>query len=197
MEGIEKRGANATATDAAFAYRDADGKVVLVLIEWKYTESYSGMLEESGNETRKKRYEKIYQSPNGPIKKEKGLDITDFFWNPFYQLLRQQMMAFHVEKNRDIIGNGIDIKIDKAMVLHLSPEKNEILHKIRNEKIKVLGKKHDDDVFKVFTSLLKEPDRFKTEDIGEAFSPLLGYPGAEWVVDLKERYPSLFEKKAV
>jgi len=31
-------------------------------------------------------------APNGPIRDDLNLKLEDFFWEPFYQLLRQQML---------------------------------------------------------------------------------------------------------
>jgi hypothetical protein len=38
--GVRIRGAHCTSVDAAFLHRGTDGVVELVLVEWKYTESY-------------------------------------------------------------------------------------------------------------------------------------------------------------
>ena len=42
VDGVRVRGSMCTSVDAAFVHRTADGVVELVLVEWKYTESYRG-----------------------------------------------------------------------------------------------------------------------------------------------------------
>ena len=42
--GKRTRGANCTSADAAVMFEETDGKRQIVLIEWKYTESYGGIL---------------------------------------------------------------------------------------------------------------------------------------------------------
>ena len=115
---IRKRGANATAADAAVMYRTAQGDTNLLLIEWKYTERYGQPLDPKGNSTRRKRYDHIYRAPNGPIRPGADVSLDDFFSRAarFYQMLRQQMLAWHTER--------YDAGIDRARVLQLSPAGN-------------------------------------------------------------------------
>lgn len=178
-----KRGANATAADAAVSYRDLQGRRNLLLIEWKYTEKYGQPLEPRGNDTRRGRYENIFLQPNGPIRDDAGVALDDFFFEPFYQLLRQQMLAWHTERNRK--------DVDRARVLHLSPTGNRALHRVTSPNLKRRG----EDAFEVFRSLLDDPNDFRSLSIESAFLPLVDWPEADWFGWLKERYPSLFSKE--
>lgn len=170
------RGANATAADAAIKYRDRDGRTHLLLIEWKYTESYGAPLQEKGNPTRRERYGAIWRVPNGPIRADAPVSLDDFLWEPFYQLLRQQMLAFHTER----AGSGVD----RARVLHLSPAGNRNLHRVTSPGLRPLGT----DAFDVFRGLLADPDAFRCMTIEAAFAPLAGWPGADWWPWIAERY---------
>lgn len=53
-------------------------------------------------------------APNGPIRDDLNLKLEGFFWELFYQLLRQQMLAFQMEKAHEAVT-------DLVRVLHISP----------------------------------------------------------------------------
>ena len=61
--GTRKRGANATSADFAFRYRRSDGRIQLVLGEWKYTEYYSRrpIAREKINPTRWETYREAFE----------------------------------------------------------------------------------------------------------------------------------------
>ncbi len=84
-DGVRQRGALATSADFVFRFRRHDGKIQLVLGEWKYTESYSNKKPDT-NETRRRVYSKSFErwkadNPGLP-------DYEHFFVEPFYQLIR-------------------------------------------------------------------------------------------------------------
>lgn len=183
-----KRGANATAADAAILYRTITGDTNLLLIEWKYTERYGQPLAPgsngTANETRRGRYQNIWRAPNGPIRADADVTLDDFFWEPFYQMLRQQMLAWHTEST--------DPRIDRARVLHLSPTGNRALHQVTSPSLRRYG----DDAFEVFTHLLTDPSDFRSMAIEDAFAPLAGWPEATWYPWLRDRYASLCRSAA-
>lgn len=174
-----KRGANATAADAAVLYRDGGGRTQLLLIEWKYTERYGAPLDPKGNETRRSRYNDIFRQPNGPIRADADVVLDDFFYEPFYQLLRQQMLAWHTERG--------DPSIDRARVLHLSPSGNRALHDVTSPSLRRFG----DDAFKVFSGLLADPSSFIGMTIEAAFAPLARWAEVDWYQWLADRYDFL------
>ncbi len=181
--GIRKRGANATASDAAVLYRTSTGRTNLLLVEWKYTERYSQPLKPKGNPTRRKRYGSIYRAPNGPIRDDADVSLDDFFYEPFYQMLRQQMLAWHTQRH--------DARIDCARVLHLSPAGNRPLHAVTSPALRHFG----NDAFDVFRSLLTDPTDFRSMSIETAFAPLADWSEAVWYPWLQDRYPSLCAAK--
>ncbi|MBY5697569.1 PGN_0703 family putative restriction endonuclease [Rhizobium leguminosarum] len=181
--GVRSRGANATSADAVLMF-ERDGKRETLLIEWKYTESYGTPISPNGNATRLKRYESLVLSPDGPIRADLGLVLEDFFWEPFYQLLRQQMLAFQMEKARE---NGADI----VRVLHLSPAGNSALKAVTAPRLREYGS----DFAAVWRKLQQLPDRFASMKISKAFAPLLqaeAFP--EWATYLKARYSNLLSE---
>jgi len=173
-----KRGANATAADAAVLFRDVQGRTHLLLIEWKYTERYGQPIDPKGNATRRQRYQEIFRHPNGPIRADADV-VEDFFYEPFYQMLRQQMLAWHTTRN--------DPQIHRARILHLSPSGNRPLHQVTSPELRRFG--HD--AFVVFRSLLANPHDFVSLSIEDAFAPLAAWPEADWYPWLRDRYASL------
>ena len=107
------------------------------------------------------------------------MSLDDFFYEPFYQMLRQQMLAWHTER--------YDAGIDRARVLHLSPAGNRPLHAVTSPALQRFG----DDAFDVFRALLADPSDFRSMSIEAAFAPLADWPEADWYPWLQDRYASL------
>lgn len=184
-QGARTRGANSTSADAAVKFR-LGGETHVLLIEWKYTERYGQPLssrtsgDTGGNFTRAKRYGSIAFAPDGPLRADAGVEMSDFFWEPFYQLMRQQILADQIERHREA---------DRARVLHLSPSGNRSLHAVTSPKLRAFGT----DAFDVFRSLLVDPDALICRSIEDVFRPLLADPGTatEWADYLTTRYDFL------
>jgi hypothetical protein len=178
------RGANVTSADAAVTFQNKD-KVETVLIEWKYTEKYGAALRPKGNATRIGRYAEKAFAPNGPIRSDLNLTVEDFFWDPLYQLLRQQMLAWRMERAGE---NGAE----RVSVLHISPAGNVPLHKVTAPALRRFG----DDVFSVFRTLLVRPETFVSLSTEQVFGPFLNVDHADpaaqkWVSYLCDRYSFL------
>lgn len=182
------RGANATSSDAIVKFRYA-GRVETLLIEWKYTETYGAPIANNvregaaltSNQVRAKRYQDLMFSPNGPIRNDLNLKLEDFFWEPFYQLLRQQMLAFQMEKAREA-------QTDRVRVLHLSPAGNRRLHAVTSNALSRFGA----DAFPVFAETLVDPTSFISQTIEQAFGPLVAeMPDDPWSTYLVGRYKLL------
>ncbi|WP_054006558.1 PGN_0703 family putative restriction endonuclease [Cypionkella psychrotolerans] len=185
--GRATRGANATSADAAVRLCAPDGKLTTVLIEWNFTETYGQPINVRGNGTRLGRYAKKAFFPNGPFLNDLGLQMQDFFWEPFYQLARQQMLAWRMERAAE--GGA-----DRVMVLHISAAGNAALHKVTAPRLKPLGS----DAFDVFRTLLVEPSRFQATSIEQAFLPVIrstiaADPQDPWAAYLLDRYAFLGE----
>ena len=173
------RGANATSADAILRFRDG-GATQALLIEWKYTEEYGSPLDADGNETRIARYKDIAFAPNGPIRTDRGLIVEDFFWEPFYQLLRQQMLAFQMQKH-------CESGAERVRVLHIAPAANKALLKITAPKLRDFG---ETTAFAAFRRTLVDPDAFVSVATEQAFAPLLADPrAADWAAYIRRRYP--------
>ena len=88
----------------------------MVLGEWKYTEEYGR--HDLGIPARKENYSRAFN--RGPLA-EKGQGIYDsLFFEPFYQLMRLQLLAQEMESG----DKGREMECDVVTVLHISPEAN-------------------------------------------------------------------------
>lgn len=178
--GARTRGANATSADAVVRFRH-EGRVETLLIEWKYTERYGAPLDPKGNATRMRRYQDLAFAPAGPIRSDLGLKVEDFFWEPFYQLLRQQMLASRMQAARE---DGAD----RVRVLHISPSGNRDLHKVTAPALRPFG----DDAFETFSAVLVDPAAFIGRTTEQVFGPALAaLPDDPWSRYLSRRYAFL------
>jgi len=187
-EGLDRtRGANATSADAAMAYRRPDGGKTLVLVEWKYTESYSTEYKGDGSrgETRRARYEHLVTDPRGPIDTSRAI-YDELLYEPFYQFMRQQLLAWRMTEERQECG------ADRVRVLHLSPRANTDFGRVTSPP---LAERYPDvRATGLWRSLLRDTSLFTPVAVEDAFAPLLGEPSggelhAAWQAYARERYP--------
>lgn len=170
-EKAGKRGLNRTSIDA-FVLAKINNKITQILIEWKFTESYSAkeQLQRfsglAGNE-RLRRYSniiaKLRKTNEVPFnfEEEGGLGIFDFGYEPFYQLMRMTLLA------KMTTPISIDhYKIEDYRILHLSHSENQRLNILEDSKLKYcpyLKKYNGADLHQTWTDLLsnQEKDKFK------------------------------------
>ena len=184
-EGLNRtRGANATSADAAMAYGRADGGKTLVLIEWKYTESYSTQYRGAGRqgETRRKRYQELFSAPGSPVDGTR-VAYDETLYEPFYQFMRQQLLAWLME------AKGLEYGADRVRVLHLSPRANLDFERVTAPALseRYPGMKATE----LWGGLLKDPSLFTPAAIEDAFAPLLSDNDrvlADWRGYIRERY---------
>jgi len=157
--GKRTRGANYTSADAAIMFEKENELRQIVLIEWKYTESYTrtSLKQAKSGTSRKEIYEWLYDAPDTIINKNVITEFGDLFYEPFYQLMRQQFLANEMEKAEEL---GADI----VSILHISPECNKELRTITSPNLVENGK----DVFIKWSDIINNKDRFRsihTEDL--------------------------------
>ena len=178
------RGANFTSADAVVRFRDLKGEVQVVLIEWKYTESYSPvnlMVAKSGT-NRLGIYEHLLRSTDSPIKLPRITSLESLFYEPFYQFMRQQLLAHEMEKAGELKANTVS-------VLHIAPVHNIDFKRVTSSELKGAGKTAID----AWRTLVSE-DIFKSIYTEELFNIecLTRIPGLEiHVAYLLERYKTL------
>ena len=128
-EGQSTRGSNCTSVDALIYAKHKDGSKWIIPIEWKYTEHYDNQNKATegcsknpdnckGNE-RKRRYTELINSS----KQLKSDDHYVYYFEPFYQLMRQTLWAEQIIKNKE----KETIKADNFLHLHIIPSENKDL----------------------------------------------------------------------
>jgi hypothetical protein len=177
--GNRRRGSNCTSADAAVKFRK-HGRTHLVLIEWKYTETYRAPPNKLVESTRLRRYRELVFAPAGPVRATSEFEIQDLFWEPFYQLLRQQMLAHQVEvRSHD--------GCDEASVLHTAPRANKAFQRITAPVLRV----RSGAATEIWASLLVDPTRFlsvATEDLFGRFDASRHSGLEDWSEYIRDRY---------
>ena len=92
------RGAGNTSIDAALIYVIHDSRRIMFLVEFKYSESYGVSYKRfrSDGTDRVQSYRDFYYAGNSPIDITVIPRIEDHLYEPFYQLLRQQLLATQI-----------------------------------------------------------------------------------------------------
>jgi hypothetical protein len=193
--GIRTRGANFTSADAAVMFDRQDGLRQIVLIEWKYTESYGDTwlgVAPSGTD-RRQIYAWLYDCAGCracacdgcPLEKSLLPQFGDLFYEPFYQFMRQQFLAHEMEKAHEL---GADV----VSLLHIAPAHNNDFRRVTSPALRCLG----DSAIDVWKQLVKTPDRFASAATEELFGrlPVDRLPElANWWEYVSQRYPWLSE----
>ncbi|MBM3675200.1 MAG: hypothetical protein FJW88_09665 [Actinobacteria bacterium] len=177
------RGANTTSADAALRYRAPDGTVEIALVEWKYTERYPAPHPDptpSATATRRGRYAPLWDR----VVRTDVLGLTDLFVEPFYQLLRQQMLAHEME----LAG---ELDADRVRLVYAAPGANVALWSSFATPVLrdvVLPGRHAPftHVLDLWRALLLEPDRFVWLDTARIVAD-----DAPTSTELKDRYRHL------
>jgi len=148
--GDRVRGAHCTSVDAAFLHRTIDGIVELVLVEWKYTEYYRlRRPDPAKDKVRLARYGDAVTNPDGPVRAD-VLAFEHLLDEPFYQLVRQQLLA-HALEQRGAEGAS------RVRIVHVLPADNDAYQRsLARPEHRALG----DSVSDVWHKLLRHPDRF-------------------------------------
>jgi hypothetical protein len=180
-----KRGAGNTSIDAMMAYETHEGKRVMLLIEIKYSESYGVSYKRfrSDGSDRFGNYEDFFYSPESPINLEVTPNLTDFLYEPFYQLLRHSLLASQIIK----IGKP---KVNRVQVVHLTVTGNRDLLAVTAPKLRHLG----DTTHEVWTSILKDPSSFSlisTEGFFKGINLEAHRELEPWALFMKNRYSFL------
>ena len=171
--GKRTRGANFTSADAAVMFKRKGGQKQIVLIEWKYTESYYPIwLKYAASGTdRTKIYEHLYIADDSPISKETLPNFDCLFYEPFYQFMRQQFLAHEMEKAHELGAH-------KVCLLHISPAHNKDFMRVTSPDLHAI----DMSATKVWSKLVKNSDRF----IGEFTENVFGNFQVERFPELNE-----------
>lgn len=176
------RGANFTSLDAAVRFEDTSGRTQIALIEWKYTESYGRTSKAEGESGARRHaiYQEFFEAANGPIDTSKVPDYLDLFYEPFYQMMRQQLLAHEMERRREL---GAEV----VTVVHICPSRNTDFQRITSPNLAPLG----DSATGVWKRLLRKLERFvevHTEDLFQSFD-VSAFPAlVDWYNYIEGRY---------
>ena len=186
--GARTRGANFTSADAIVMFETNEGNREVILIEWKYTESYAGSdlkIAASGTD-RSAIYRPLFDAPDCPLEKHLLPSFDTLFFEPFYQFMRQQLLAHEMEKAHEL---GADV----VRLMHISPDHNHDFRRVTSPTLVKLG----DTATGVWKRLVKNDDRFvpvHSEDLFGGFSTD-ELPGMnDWLDYVYSRYKWVNEK---
>ncbi len=123
------RGTMCTSIDALIFAQHQNGEKILLPIEWKYTESYDDTdksTEKSRGKTRLGRYSDLINKSTQLKQKHEDYTSSIYFFEPFYQLMRQTLLAEQMIANK----NTEIIKADDYIHAHIIPRENiDLLNK--------------------------------------------------------------------
>ena len=157
------RGAYFTSADAAVMFEREDRSKQIVLIEWKYTESYASTDKSVGRSgaIRMGIYKPFYDRQDCPLDRSLLPHLADLFYEPFYQLMRQQFLAHEMEQAHEL---GADV----VSVLHIDPAANTDFRRVTSPGLRSLGPS----VMDVWKQLVRTPNRFTSVSTEELFGHL-------------------------
>src|SRR5690606_12946827 len=116
-----------------------------------------------------------------PINKSRLPSFESLFYEPFYQLMRQQFLAHEMEKAHEL---GTDV----VSVLHIEPAQNTDFQRITSPALECLC----ETVTGVWQQLVTEQDRFTSVSTEALFGNLVANPVSEmqaWADYIWARYP--------
>lgn len=176
-EGYTTRGSNCTSIDAMIYARHKFGEMWIIPIEWKYTERYENKdysnedregEEKGGNGRGKKRMSRYNDliSASGQLKSLNNYAGSIYYFEPFYQLMRQTLWAEKVVENRATER----LAADNYLHIHVVPvENNELL----NKKYNVSGEGME----KSWRGMLTDKSKYIIIDPEKLLAPIAGkYP---------------------
>ena len=158
------RGRNFTSLDFCVRFLRSDGLVQLVAGEWKYTENYNVKLPQRYSDSGTDRLDQIYR----PHLERRGCQIRrkvpfeDLFFDPFDQLMRQQLLCSAMERHREMHAAVVSL-------LHVAPRSNqELMQRVPSNALAEKGSNIHD----VWAALV-HADRFGDRFKGVALEDLL------------------------
>lgn len=179
-EKCSSRGTNCTSIDALIMAKHKLGKIYLIPIEWKFTESYYAFDKSTEGDRgleRQRRYNRLIDDSAQLVSLEK-YEGSIYYQEPFYQLMRQTLWAEQV-----IEHNTTEyLQADDYWHIHVVPTDND---KLLNRKYKMSGKGMED----TWRSILKDQNKYSIVDPATLLSPLVTNTDYYTLIEyLKARY---------
>lgn len=158
-EKLHTRGANSTSVDALMLAELNNGLRKLFFVEWKYVESYgkTSKAEGESGQTRIKTYTPLLMQSDCPIKVS---NIEGLFTEPYYQLMRQTLLAHEMTKAKEY-GAG------NYFHLHVIPRENKELKEVNTTDGKLSGNTLEE----TWKNVLKSPQFYRAVDPKDFLEP--------------------------
>lgn len=177
------RGQGFTSADFALRFRRLDGRIQIVLGEWKYTESY-GIGQDLRRSTAGTDRWRVYQpsfAASSHFRTAPAVTGDALFYEPYYQLLRLQLLASAMQQHREMDA-------DLVTVLHVAPRANrELRERIMAPALQGrAGSLHE------IWGTVVDGECFRGIDTEDLLRSLVGHaPQASWAEYLSARYGSM------
>lgn len=172
-EKSHNRGEYSTSIDAVMVGKKPNGKSILVLIEWKYTESYK-VGEQKYIPARAKIYDKLIEHQDSPFNSP---NPEALYFEPFYQLMRQVLLGWKMVKTKEYDA-------DEYIHIHVVPKSNKALLE-RNTSPFLNG----NSMSGTWKKVLKNPNLYSIIEPEELLRPLIKIkPIKHWIEYLEKRY---------
>jgi hypothetical protein len=157
------RGSNCTSIDALIWGVHRDGRKILFPIEWKYVENYGNDDKAKGDKgvTRLSRYTDLINNSS----QLKSISHKVYYFEPFYQLMRQTLWAEQMVAHNDTET----IKADDYIHIHVIPTENVDL-------LKKVYPCSGLDMESTWRNHLKDQSKYKIFNPKAFLSPILSHP---------------------
>jgi hypothetical protein len=174
--GARSRGAHVTSLDALMVGANGGHGTTLVAIEWKYCESYPAhqVLKSKDGTDRVKIYRPLLERPDCPISVR---EITWLFYEPYYQLMRQTLLAWQMVEHAEFDSTD-------WMHINVVPEGNRALRARSGAAPQLVGETLAD----AWRSVLKKPARYRMVTPTQLLAGVSGQGFGTWRKWLEDRY---------
>jgi hypothetical protein len=175
--GARTRGANRTNLDAVLIARQPSGKRVGLVIEWKYTETYTSASHavSRGRTNRVDRYSKRLLDSAGPIDSRKLVDLRDLFHDPFLQLTRQALLAWRLAEDDSLFDDWVHLHV-------IPPANRQLIGTVTAPKL--TGATMPD----AFAGVLRKQSQYRHVSPTQLLSLVPAHAGDGWRTWLAARY---------
>jgi hypothetical protein len=156
----KSRGRNITSVDALMSVKRTNGRVCLIIIEWKFTECYSGVsLAVSKKGTpRTEIYSPLLEHPDCPIQRGKHERL---FFDPYDQLMRQTLLAWQMVEHGEFGAT-------EWIHLHVAPKSNfRLLRSVTSPDLAPFGTME-----RAWRSVLVNPERYRLASPNAVLPPV-------------------------
>lgn len=175
-ERLSTRGANCTSIDAMMLGEDTRGRKTLFIIEWKYTETYSGesKLKGASGKRRMAAYKELLEDSSSPIRSS---FVKELYYEPFYQLMRQSLLAWQMTARREYGAQD-------WVHVHVIPNDNKELRETKTSP-RLPGK----NITEAWKAVLKQPEKYVAIDPKQFLNPISKCPDTKAIMSyLEKRY---------